>query len=383
VIANDQAATVETAANGRTELRDFQARNFRNLTELSVVFPPDGVVIVGENGQGKTNLLEAVRYLTVLRSARGASDAELVRHGAEGFFLMASAHTNSDRRVAVGFERASKEKRVSVDGVNMTRMSDAFGTVAAILLSPADVQLISGGPSSRRRYMDLLLSLGEPRYLAALQRYRGALLRRNTLLRDAFRTQGADSQVAAWEPLLAESGAVLWRMRREWADMSREEYSNLCSRMGEEAKADMLHVIHGAPPSLDAASLQQLLESHRATDIRSGRTSVGPHRDDLRLTLGARELRLFGSGGQQRTAALALRLLETFTLRDRLGRWPVLLLDDPFAELDARRGQRILQLVEERGYGQVVLAVPREDDVPSGFTGLGRWRMTGGRIDEG
>jgi DNA replication and repair protein RecF len=129
-----------------------------------------------------------------------------------------------------------------------------------------------------------------------------------------------------------------------------------------------------------AEELARALEANRAADIRRGITTVGPHRDDLELTLDGRELRVFGSGGQQRTAAIALRMLEAATLRERFAADPVLLLDDPFAELDARRSSRILALLRDAGIGQAILAVPRASDIPAELTRLARWRIVGGVV---
>ncbi len=367
----------------RTELTSLVARDFRNLRAVDAQVPRDGVVLLGENGQGKTNFLEAIRYTTIFRSARGAHDTDLVRHGEDGFFVAAHARLNSERSVSVGFDRVTKQKKVVVDGVVAPRMSDAFGCIAAVLLSPSDVHLISGGPGERRRYLDVLLSLVDSRYLTVLQRYRGALMRRNAALRELQKAGGSsrdEQQVAVWEPLLAEAGVVLWQKRAEWCERAASELGRLCSLMGETGTTGLELVRSGAANELSAQRLLDSLAAHRSRDMRRGNTSVGPHRDELSITLNGRELRLFGSGGQQRTAALALRFLETFTVCEQQKRWPVLLLDDPFAELDARRADRILRLIEDSGHGQVILAVPREDDVPSEFTRLERWRVRNGEI---
>jgi DNA replication and repair protein RecF len=369
----------------RCEVSRVVVRDFRNLSAVDVEIPADGVVLIGGNGAGKTNFLEVIRYFTVLRAARAAHDSELVRHGEESFFISGSARAGNELKITVGYDRATKLKKVSVDGVVAGRLSDAFGSIAAALVSPSDVALISGGPAERRRYLDVLLSLIDTRYLAALQKYRAALMRRNAALREVARGVADELLVAAWEPLLATSGALLWRRRSEWCEEAAIQITQLCSLMGEEGLIT-LELIRGGlalPRQPEAEELLRALEVQRSTDLRRGSTSVGPHRDDLRILLDGHDLRAFGSGGQQHTAALALRFLENFSLRDSHNRWPVLLLDDPFAELDARRADRIRQLVKDSGHGQVVLAVPREDDVPEEFMRLERCRVRGGDITTG
>jgi DNA replication and repair protein RecF len=366
-------------------------RDFRNLERVDLELPAKGLLVVGENGHGKTNLLEAIYYFQLLRSIRGARDQELVRFGSDGFHLGGRVH--GDRRTAydlgVGFERATKRKRVRLDGVITDRLSDAVGALPAVMFSPADVELIAGGPSARRRYLDIMLAVTSRDYLHALQRYRAALTRRNAALRDVIRhpASRSDERVAVWEAPLAECGALLWAERRGWVERLRERFSERCRAIGESGAVAMRYVsglqLEGAEDG--KAVLARALELHRASDARLGMTRVGPHRDDLLITLTgpdgtARELRVFGSAGQQRTAAIALRLLEAETLRDRRGGSPLFLLDDPFAELDARRATRIVDLLSDSGLGQTILAVPRESDIPSGMPRLDRFRVVAGVV---
>jgi DNA replication and repair protein RecF len=258
-----------------------------------------------------------------------------------------------------------------------------------VLFSPADVELVAGAPSARRRYLDILLALSSRPYLAALQRYRHALAQRNAALRDAFRNGGprSEQRVAVWEAPLAEHGAVLWRERVTWAERARGRFAAMCAAIGERAPVGMRYATALEPASLGrseiAAALSTALAEKRGLDIRRGLTHAGPHRDDLTLTLDGRELRAFGSAGQQRTAAIALRLLEGETLRERLGAAPLLLLDDPFAELDVRRSARILELLAEQGLGQTLLTVPRESDIPPALTQLARWSIADGVVRTG
>lgn len=355
-------------------------RDFRNIASVEIALPPDGIAIVGDNGHGKTNFLEAIAYLELLRSMRGVRDRDLVRFGATGFFIGADIAGAAVRHCAVGVDRAGR-KRISLDGVETPRLTEALGTLPSVCFSPADVVLITGAPAERRRYLDIALALNSRRYLAALRHYRAALARRNAALREAARPGAKSSSVAAWEPALAEHGATLIEERRQWVSEGADEFARLCAAIGERA----LMQLEYESPLRDVedvrTALADALRNERDHDVRRGMTHAGPHRDDLAVTLDARALRIVGSAGQQRTAAIALRLLEAATFRLRGGAQPVLLLDDPFAELDRRRATKVLGLLEESsssGHGQTILCVPREDEIPPEFTRLDRWRVADG-----
>jgi len=359
--------------------------DYRNLARVELTPPPEGLVVIGDNGQGKTNLLEAIYYLQILRSARGARDQDLVRFGTDTFHISATVETDALHEIGVGFDRPQKRKRVRLDGVVPEKLSDALGALPSVMFSPADVELIAGAPNSRRRFLDILLALSEPGYLAALQRYRGALARRNAALREAARSgRTSSASVAVWEPPLAEHGAVLWNARRVWVASVDNRFEQLCHDIGESSRVRIRYASTLAPAdqsvAITADVLGLALEEKRPLDLRRGLTHAGPHRDDLAITLDGRDLRTFGSAGQQRTAAIALRMLEAATFTERAGRAPLFLLDDPFAELDARRASRILDLLTRDGRGQTVLAVPREADIPAELTGLDRLRVVAGEI---
>jgi DNA replication and repair protein RecF len=362
-------------------------RDFRNLAHVELAPAAEGLVLVGENGQGKTNLLESIYYLQILRSARGARDQDLVRFGADAFHIGATVETNARHEIGVGYERATKRKRTRIDGVVPERLSDALGSLPSVMFSPNDVELVAGSPSARRRYLDIMLALTARGYLTALQHYRAALARRNAALRETARTgRASDASVAVWEPALAEHGARLWSERRMWVASIETRFEELCREIGETGRARVRYASSVNPSNDLAQSLAAALSEKRSLDLRRGLTHAGPHRDDIAITLSGsdgtpRDLRTFGSAGQQRSAAIALRMLEASTFRERTGRAPVFLLDDPFAELDTRRASRVLSVLTAERMGQTILAVPRESDIPAELTGLERFRVAGGEIE--
>ena len=185
---------VSTPSDARAILRSLGLRDFRNLARVDLVFPATGVVVIGENGQGKSNLLEAIYYLHLLRSVRGAHDVDVVRFGAPGFHLVARTEGGPHHEISAGFERQGRRKRVMLGGAEPQRLTDALGALPCVLFSPADLELVAGAPTARRRYLDILLALSSRTYLTALQRYRHALAQRNAALRDAARTSRTNSE---------------------------------------------------------------------------------------------------------------------------------------------------------------------------------------------
>jgi DNA replication and repair protein RecF len=367
------------------------AKDYRNFTQLDVEIPSSGLVVIGENGQGKTNLLEAVAYLALLRSFRGGRDADVVRFGAAAFHVRAELRAPSAFHVVtVGFEKSSRRKRATLDGVEQPRLTSALGAVPSVLFSPADVALVAGGPSERRRYLDVLLALSSRAYLQALQSYRSALLRRNAALRtaqrDGARRSDHEARVSVWEPALAEHGGVVAAARHAFVRDQAVRFTQLSAAIGERQTMQMKYAASGGACSEDDAvsadaqteGYRRAYQQQRTQELRRGITLVGPHRDDLPLLLGGRDLRTFGSAGQQRSAAIALRLLELSTLREAVGYPPLLLLDDPFAELDLRRSERVLALLADAGASQLLLAVPRREDIPAAFTRLEQRSMCDG-----
>ncbi len=348
------------------------------------MLPGAGCVLVGANGHGKTSLIEAVVYGELFRSFRGAADREITGFGADGFHLEVEvgrqaaggtggqASAGQVRRVAVGYDARTRAKRVRVDGVEPDRMAEAIGIVRGVVLSPGDVGLVAGGPKERRRYLDVLLALTHRGYLEALTRYRRAL---------AQRARSGPGEAAAFEDVLAACGAAIVAARASWADRWGGAYADHCAAVGERASAKLTYQPR---TDGDAGALRAAFERSRARDRELGQTTVGPHRDELHLTLDGRDLRTYGSAGQQRTAALALRLVEAATMTDR-GEAPLLCLDDAFAELDEERSRQLGALVGRLAAAgsQVLAAVPKDGEAPEAVAALRRWTIRDGRIQDG
>ncbi len=363
-------------------LRRITVRDFRNLAEVSVDVPEAGLALVGDNGHGKTNLLEAVYYLHLFRSLRGARDVELVRFGAAGFHVAAIADGTRWNRLGAGFERETGRRRILLDGVPCERISEALGALPSVAFSPADVLLVAGGPAARRRWLDVTLASTSPRYLTALRDYRAALAQRNA----ALRARSRSSPAAVWNPALAAHGATLTIARASFLAWARPRALDHGAALGERGAVELRYRTGETLPA-DATedqvrdSIAAALAAGAERDAERGMTHHGPHRDDVELRLDGVSLRRFGSAGQQRTAAIALRLLECAWHREHGAGEPILLLDDPVAELDRGRSARVLALLTLQAAGQVLLAVPREDDIPAALTSLSRRRVRDGTVE--
>ena len=347
------------------------ARGYRNLTNLECVPPASGVAILGANAQGKTNLLEAIYYPVLFRSFRGSPDQQVIGTG-QGFHVEVDIEGSSSRQVAATY--LGRRKRISVDDEEIGRLADAVGTWLAVAFLPSDLGLASGPAAGRRQYLDRLLSLASRHYLRALSRYRVALAQRNSALR-----QGRVDMAQAFDAPLMVSGAELVRSRLEWVDGAAKQFAAEFDCLGEVGGATLRYT--GGVELADPAAWEEALQRALSDDRARGLTTVGPHRDDLVLEIGGRRLRDYGSTGQQRSAAVALKLIEIATLREARGTEPALLLDDVFAELDRERqtllAVRLMGPVER----QVFVTSPRRDELPPNLD-LPVWTVENGRVSE-
>ena len=361
---------------------------FRNLLDTSLLFPAEGVAVIGSNAQGKTNLLEAIHYIEMLRSFRRARDEDLVTFGRAFFRLEASFVRSAglEDTLAIAFRNRPRTKKVTLDGREVARLGDAIGSLGTVLFTPDDLRVVRESPADRRRFLDVVLSLNAPGYLGALQIFGNALTQRNA----AIRGGGDATAVCAWDPVLTRSGGEVSFTRARWIRGHADAFSRLYSQISGGLPAEIRY-----KPSVSGAETEATAEgsadryrialaSSRIHESRRRTTVVGPHRDDLRFWAadrdGGRDLREYGSGGEQRTVALALRMLEAETLRENRGSAPILLLDDVFGELDEDRSRRVLGLLDGIGSGQVILAAPKESDVQFRKNELTMWRIDNGEI---
>ena len=337
----------------RLELKDFRSYTHGGFE------PCDRVnVLLGDNGMGKTNVLEAVYLTCTGRSHRTRQDRELVRWGAE----TAAVKIRTERRdgghdVEIRIPAAGK-RRILVAGQEVSRSGELLGHVTGVLFSPEDLRTVKDGPAERRRFIDMALSQLRPAYYYAMQRYNRALKQRGEVLRVAAASPSMLATLDSWDEQLVLSGLELMRHRQEYVDMLNAE----AGKGHRDITGDGERLEISYRPSLRADGRGEFLKAlyeARENDLRRMTTSVGPHRDDVAVLVNGRDVRAFGSQGQQRTAALAMRLAELEVMRRELDEWPVLMLDDVMSELDPGRRRRLLDRL--RGIQTLVTCTDPDD----------------------
>ncbi len=390
--------------------------NFRNYARLEVTLPTERpVVLYGSNAQGKTSLLEAVYYLTASRSPYTTSDRQLIHWRTEGdpmpFARLAadvSGGSGFNRvEMALVLERAADgsqrfKKTIRINGAEK-RVMDLVGLLAVVLFLPQDLALIEGAPAERRRFMDSTLSQVDRDYVQALAVYERILPQRNALLKRIADHQAGPDELQYWDEQLVASGSVLiaarQRLLRELETSAQQVHLDLTGRreiLTLSYQPSFLPTVEGDGqlsfnlPGLDlhrelsadaiAPQFADRLKAERDESIERGMTLCGPHRDELRLNINNRDAGLYGSRGQSRTAVMALKLAELHWMHDRIGEWPVLLLDEVIAELDAARRTYLLDRIS--GGAQTLLTTAELEIFPSTF--LERaviWQVRDGRIE--
>ena len=345
------------------QITELKLKNFRNYENLSLCPDPGVNLFFGRNGSGKTNLLEAVHYAALGRSHRISNDANVVRYGEAGALCTVGVSTVlGQREIAVRFHPGEMQKKeILIDGKKIQKFSDMMGCLRCVIFSPEDLGLIREGPSVRRRYLDMMISQISRRYFIALQQYRTGLDQRNAILRNLRTDPSAGkSLLGVFEEAMAEPAAEIIRERRRvislLSEIAGETY---CRISGTEEQLRIAY--HSSVREEDhiAESLCRILRENREDDIRLGMTSVGPHRDDLILTLDRNLMKQFSSQGQVRTAALSMKLSQMKILTDDSGEEPVLLLDDVMSELDRKRRASLIN--EIRSFQTFITCADRED----------------------
>lgn len=331
-------------------LNSIEIVDFKNIPEAHLEFSPGVNCLVGLNGMGKSNLLEAIHFLCLARGITSMPETGFIRHGCDLFSLKGKFTTDSgtEEVISAGIVRG-KGKTLKRNGKEYQRISEHFGAFPLVSVTPADSALVSGGAEERRRLMDMVISQADPSYLSRLIRYTRALESRNKMLRAGVRDNLLYESV---ENSMADAAGEIHTSRAEWVDTispTLSEYYRIIAGNDEKAGLEYRSVLNDSP-------LPEVLVASRAKDIALGFTSKGIHRDDLSTTLGDYSMRRLGSQGQVKSFTLALRLAIFDFLRKTKGKTPILLLDDIFDKLDARRVEHILRLVSENsGFGQIFI----------------------------
>lgn len=380
-------------------LRQLALTNFRNYARQDLDLESGPVLLLGQNAQGKTNLLEAVFLLATGRSERGV-DADYIswdaRDDLQPYARIAGTAQRGIGEVSVevavlgrvGTHGMVAAKRFKLNGV-AKRTSDVIGAITAVLFTTDDMELVKGAPAGRRRYLDVMLSQVDHPYLRALQRYTKVITQRNALLKRIQDGAAQTRELAYWDEELSRDGAAILTTRAAAVAQLAEGAAAMHARLSGGREQFALtyqprfidtwspeRIIESGTHAVEAALLDKLHAAH-ARDIAAGITLSGPHRDDLSMTLGGEAAASFASRGQQRTAALALRLAEARLLYERSGERPILLLDDVLSELDESRRASVLAAIDA---DQVWITSPDPDRFDAAFVAKAQiWQITNGR----
>jgi DNA replication and repair protein RecF len=353
-------------------LAHLRLRDFRNYARLDVDFAPGFHLLLGDNAQGKTNILEAVYLMATLRSFRGVGGAQMIRHGQKGYFVGGNVIGQGEHEIKMYW--SARERNLSLDGQPVKKLTDYLGALRTVVFCTEDLQLVKGTARARRRFMDLLLAQTQPGYLPLLQRYMHSVRARNALLKQRTTDEAA---LESFSAELVKLGNEIIRARRElvpkFSPLARLAYRRI-SNDAEELRIEY-------SPSVKNDFAVELAQS-RAREKTFRSTLVGPHRDDLQLLLNEKSAAQFGSEGQKRTLAIALKMAQAEFLAGIHGSPPILLIDDVMGELDVKRRSGFLPLLEQarKTSGQVFMTCTDENWPSELGKDLQRWEVVRGTL---
>ena len=331
-------------------LKRISILNYKNLEEVELGFSAKLNCFFGQNGMGKTNLLDAVYFLSFCKSSGNPIDSQNIRHEQDFFVIQGfyEAEDGTPEEIYCGMKRRSK-KQFKRNKKEYSRFSDHIGFLPLVMVSPADSELIAGGSDERRRFMDVVISQYDKEYLDALIRYNKALTQRNTLLKSELPVE--EELFLVWEEMMAQAGEVVFKKReafiKEFIPIFQSFYSFISQ---DKEQVGLSYDSHARE-----ASLLEVLKQSRERDKIMGFSLRGIHKDELNMLLGEFPIKKEGSQGQNKTYLIALKLAQFAFLNKRGQTTPILLLDDIFDKLDASRVEQIIKLVSENGFGQIFI----------------------------
>lgn len=323
-------------------IKSIELHNFRNYEYLSMNFHPEKNILYGDNAQGKTNILEALYYCGMIKSHRGSKEKEMIRmNEKEAHIRMYLEKKGVTRRIDMHLKR-NKAKGVAIDGIPIHKSSELIGMVNIVFFSPEDLGIIKHGPSERRRFLDMELCQLDKVYLHDLTKYNQIIAQRNNLLKQIAQNQSLIDTLDIWDQQLLEYGSRIIQRRKAHLQQLNQVIFPIHEKLS--GGKEQLQLSYEA--SVSAEEFSEKLFRNRERDLFQKTTSVGPHRDDIGFAIGDIDIRKYGSQGQQRTAALSLKLAEIDIVKNTVGDWPILLLDDVLSELDRHRQHYLLDSIE-------------------------------------
>lgn len=324
-------------------IESIQLKNYRNYESLDMKLDKGTNILYGDNAQGKTNILEAIYLGGTTKSHRGSKDREIIKFEEdESHIRMVVSKKNMKYRIDMHLKK-NKAKGVAINGLPIKKARELFGIVNLVFFSPEDLNIIKNGPGERRRFIDLELCQLNAIYLTDLSNYNHIVNQRNKLLKDlAFRPELMDT-LDIWDLQMAEFGKKIIQARAKFIEKLNEIIQDIHRNL--TGNRETLQLVY--EPSVTAESIEQEIARNRERDLKFKLTTIGPHRDDLCVMVNGIDIRKFGSQGQQRTAALSLKLSEIYLVKEVVKDTPVLLLDDVLSELDSNRQNYLLNSIHD------------------------------------
>lgn len=319
----------------------LELSNFRNYETLSINFDSGINILYGDNAQGKTNVLEAIYMSGTTKSHKGKKDKETIRFGQDEAHIRTTVLKHGQNYQIDMHIKNHKTKGIAINQVPIKKASDLFGILNLIFFSPEDLNIIKDGPAERRRFLDLELCQLDKIYLYNLTKYNKVLNQRNKLLKDIYKNPELKSTLEIWDQQLIMYGTKIIKRRRQFI----EELNNIIFSIHKKLSANREELSLVYEPDCSDHYFEQELSKAREKDERFGSTSVGPHRDDIAFLIQNVDIRKYGSQGQQRTAALSLKLSEIELVKSIIHDEPILLLDDVLSELDSNRQNQLLNSI--------------------------------------
>ena len=347
-------------------ITNLNLTNYRSYTTLDLALDPGVSIFVGKNGEGKTNIAEAVLYLTFLSSHRASGNTPLIKLGNQSAYIRAKVKY-PEREILVELEiNADKANRAKVNQNQVRSQKEIFGIVQTIYFSPEDLDIVRGDPSERRRFVDQLLTLRSPRIAGVISDYERAVKQRNSLLK----TRASMDALNPWDKQVAELGGELITLRMLALDELKPIFNQVYKDISDTKPAEIVYKSSIENPSLNQSEnsekIMERLVNNRGAELDRGLTLTGPHRDDLLLILGDHLVKGYASHGESWSIALSLKLA-TYNLLKSDGLSPILILDDVFSELDEERRDRLAEIA--KGADQTIITVAVENDLPKSITG--------------
>lgn len=329
-------------------LKKIALLNFKNISQEELALCPGINCLVGDNGAGKTNVVDAVYYLSMCKSSLPMTDGQSIRHGADFFLVEGTYASDAGKRETIVCSFSRKGGKVlKRNGKEYERLSDHVGLIPAVIVSPADSALISDAADERRRYLNAFISQLDRAYLGSVMRYNAVLAERNRLLK----TRPDETMLQIYDMQLCEHGKAIHARRQEFAERLQPVTAAYYSILSGDREQVELHY----KSELNDRPFEEILLDARQKDIVNEFTTAGIHRDDLVLKIGGYPLRKYGSQGQQKSFLIALKLAQYAVVAQTKGERPILLLDDLFDKLDAGRVEQLIRLVSDDTFGQILI----------------------------